>query len=191
MAYRMHKQKKRSVFPPFCLCRFSTLRLTQRAILHTLKSAIVVHGTLYAEARRLGARGAQYSICPATWAFQFKIESLALGEQAVTVSASDFFVMCSRHFLMVLGLRPDIRPDMRLRARHEHNRRRILRMICPYHVGPWSGVSSPGRWGSSHLPRLCLKFVFSCPSSRRNLRKAPARRLRPGGAGQTACAGKR
>ena len=52
MAYRMHKQKKRSVFPPFCLCRFSTLRLTQRAILHTLKSAIVVHGTMYAEARR-------------------------------------------------------------------------------------------------------------------------------------------
>lgn len=38
---------RRSVY-----ARFSTLRLTQRAILHTLKSAIVVHGTLYAEARR-------------------------------------------------------------------------------------------------------------------------------------------
>ncbi|MDY3682318.1 MAG: hypothetical protein SO074_13090, partial [Bilophila wadsworthia] len=22
-------------------------------------------------------------------------------------------------------------------------------------VGPWSGVLSPGRWGSSQLPRLC------------------------------------
>ena len=25
-------------------------------------------------------------------------------------------------------------------------------MICLYHVGPWSGVSPPGRWGRGQSP---------------------------------------
>ena len=88
-----------------------------------------------------GARGPHMIDGPASGTFDAQIKGRALGKHLVAVSASDFFVMCSRHFLMVLGLRPGIRPDMRLRARGltvSHKRRRILRMICPYHVGPWT-----------------------------------------------------
>ena len=136
-----------------------------------------------------GARGPHVVDCPTAGALDAQIKGRPFGQHFVAVSASDFVVVCSRHFLIVLGLRPRIRPDMRLRARHEHKRKRTLRTMPFRRVGPWSGVSSPGRWGSLHLPRLCLKFVFFCPS-RRSLKKALARRLRHGGADQTACAGK-
>ena len=88
-----------------------------------------------------GAHGPHGVDGPASGAFDAQIKGRPFGQHLVAVSASDFFVMCSRHFLMVLGLRPGIRPDMRLRARGltvSHKRRRILRMICPYHVGPWT-----------------------------------------------------
>ena len=45
----------------------------------------------------------------------------------VAMSAPDLVVVCSLHFLIVLPLRPRIRPDMRLRARGltvSHKRRR-------------------------------------------------------------------
>ena len=47
-----------------------------------------VRGSL---ARRIGAPGAQDSVCPTPGAFQLKIKGLALGEQAVTVRATNFF----------------------------------------------------------------------------------------------------
>ena len=88
-----------------------------------------------------GAHGPHGVDGPASGAFDAQIKGRPFGQHLVAVSASDFFVMCSRHFLIVLPLRPRIRPDMRLRARGltvSHKRRRILRMICPYHVGPWT-----------------------------------------------------
>ena len=118
-----------------------------------------------------GARGPHVIDCPASGAFDAQIKGRPFGQHLVAVSAPDFVVVCSLHFLIVLPLRPRIRPDMRLRARHEHNRRRILRMICPYHVGPWFGGKTPSRWGSLRLPRHCLKSVFFCPSS--ELEKSP------------------
>ena len=139
-----------------------------------------------------GAHGPHGVDGPASGAFDAQIKGRPFGQHLVAVSTPDLVVlMCSRHFLMVLGLRPGIRPDMRLRARGltvSHKRRRILRTVPLRRVGPWSGASSPGRWGSSQLPHLCLKFVFSCPFSRRSLKKAPARRLLHGGAGQRECA---
>lgn len=67
-----------------------------------------------------GARGPHVIDSPASWAFDAKIKGRSSCQHFVTVSASDFVVVCSLHFLMILGLRPRIRPDMRLRARHEH-----------------------------------------------------------------------
>lgn len=68
-----------------------------------------------------GARGPHVIDGPASWAFDAQIKGRPFGQHLVAVSASDLVVLvCSRHFLMVLGLRPRIRPDMRLRARHEH-----------------------------------------------------------------------
>lgn len=48
---------------------------------------LVVRGSL---ARRVGARGAQDGIRPATGAFQLK-SGLAFGEQTITVRATNFF----------------------------------------------------------------------------------------------------
>ena len=105
-----------------------------------------------------GARGPHVIDGPASRTFDAQVKSCPLGKHLVAVSTPNFVVFL--HFLSAPCLRPHIRPDMRLRARHEHKHRRILCMICPYHVGPWSGIYLPGRWGSSQLPRLCLKFVF-------------------------------
>lgn len=95
--------------------------------------------------------------------------------------------MYSRHFLIVLPLRPRIRPDMRLRARGltvSHKRRRILRTVPLRRVGPWSGALPPGRWGSSQLPRLCRATppaafrgasAYQPPHSRNSVYSAPYR----------------
>ena len=90
---------------------------------------------------------------PASGAFDAQIKGRPFGKHLVAVSAPDFVVVCSLHFLIVLPLRPRIRPDMRLRARGltvSHKRRRKPSHDDVQHrVGPWSGVSPPGRWGSS------------------------------------------
>ena len=102
-----------------------------------------------------GAHGPHGVDGSASGAFDAQIKGRPFGKHLVAVSAPDLVVVCSLHFLIVLPLRPRIRPDMRLRARGltvSHKRRRTLRMICPYHVGPWSGVSPPGRWGRLQSP---------------------------------------
>ena len=62
-----------------------------------------------------------------------------------------------------------------LRAQHW----RKLCTIYPYRVGPWSGVSSPGRWGRLQSPPplpniLCLlRFRGHAPQFRRGLPPLP------------------
>ena len=102
-----------------------------------------------------GAHGPHGVDGPASGAFDAQIEGRPFGQHLVAVSAPDLVVVCSLHLLIVLPLHPRIRPDMCLRARGltvSHKRRRTLRMICTYHVGPWSGVSPPGRWGRVQSP---------------------------------------
>ena len=111
-----------------------------------------------------GARGPHVIDGPASWAFDAQLKGRPFGQHLVAVSAPDLVVVCSLHFLIVLPLRPRIRPDMRLRARGltvSRKRRRTLPTMPFHRVGPWSGVSPPGRWGRVQSPpplpkTLCL-----------------------------------
>ena len=106
-----------------------------------------------------GARGPHVIDGPASWAFDAQIKGRPFGQHLVAVSASDLVVLvCSRHFLMVLGLRPRIRPDMRLRARHEH-KQQAETLHDDYSIvwGRGPVVVHRAGGGGSNLPRLCLK----------------------------------
>ena len=119
---------------------------------------------------------------PTPRTFDAQVKGRPLGEHFVAVSTPNFVAFL--HLLSVPCLRPCIRPDRCLRARGltvSHKQADTLRTGPVPFVGPWFGGMTPSRWGSSYLPRLCLKFVFSY-SFRRSLKKALARHLRPGGA---------
>lgn len=107
-------------------------------------------------------------ICAAP-AFDGHAKGGAYGEKTSAFSASDFFLH-TLHLLIVLPLRPRIRPDMRLRARGltvSRKRRRILRTVPFHRVGPWSGGRTPGRWGrlQSPPPLPCIFSHLLFPSS--------------------------
>lgn len=124
-----------------------------------------------------GARGPHVINGPASRTFDAQVKGRPLGEHFVAVSTPNFVAFL--HLLSVPCLRPCIRPDRCLRARGltvSHKQADTLRTGPVPFVGPWSGILLPGRWGSSYLPRLCLKFIFSY-YSHRSLGKALARRL--------------
>ena len=74
-----------------------------------------------------GAHGPHDVDGPASGAFDAQIKGRPSSKHLVAMPAPDLVVVCSLHFLIVLPLRPRIRPDMRLRARGltvSHKRRR-------------------------------------------------------------------
>lgn len=74
-----------------------------------------------------GAHGPHGVDGSASGAFDAQIKGRPSSKHLVAMPAPDLVVVCSLHFLIVLPLRPRIRPDMRLRARGltvSHKRRR-------------------------------------------------------------------
>ena len=121
-----------------------------------------------------GAHGPHDVDGPASGAFDAQIKGRPFGKHLVAVSAPDLVVVCSLHFLIVLPLRPRIRPDMRLRARGltvSHKRRRkpctMLQSSCGA-VVRWSYTGPVGELVTPPpLPEHTLT-VYASGVTRRN-----------------------
>lgn len=109
-----------------------------------------------------GARGPHMVDCSAPGAFDAQIKDRPLGQHFVAMSAPDLVVlMYSRHFLVVLPLRPRASPDSLCAPLAMGTQPQAETLHDDYSIvwGRGPVVVHRAGGGGSNLPRLCLNIL--------------------------------